>query len=146
MKLYAAHPVSCYGSAYEARQLAALRQQFPDAELLNPAATFGSDEQWLKHWPALLAELDLVAVFADESGAIGAGVLLEVADAIGRGLPLVALNQEGKLHYFGGLARKLGLIVPRRQVGRLLYGPAVSPAMVMALIAGAVAVLPVGTG
>ena len=101
LKVYAAHPVSCYGSEHEARQLAALHRHFPGAGLLDPAAMFSSDEQWLEGWPDVLDGLDLLAVFADEAGYIGAGCLLEVTDAIASGVPVVALDQDGQLRLFG---------------------------------------------
>jgi hypothetical protein len=122
VKLYAAHPVSCYGTEHEARQLAALDRHFPGADLADPAAMFGSDDGWLEGWPDVLDELDVLAIFADEAGYIGA-TLLEVSDAIGAGVPIVALDQNGQLRHFGGSSRESGLVVPRQRVGRLLYGP-----------------------
>jgi len=128
MIVYAARPISSFGTDHDARQLAVLARYFPDADVLDPAAMFSSDEQWLAEWPDVLDRLDILALWADEEGMIGAGVLLEVADAIGAGLPVVCLDLEGQLRHFGGFRRGWGLWVPRREVGRLLYGPVVRPA------------------
>lgn len=132
MRLYAAHSLTSYGTRYEARQLARLHGHFPSAEVLNPAAMFSSNEDWLEHWPGLLEQLGALAVFADQEGFIGGGVLLEVSGAIGAGLPVVALGHDGQLCHFGGFARGAGLIAPRSRLGRLLFGPPVSAGTVMA--------------
>ena len=134
MRLYAAHPLTSYGTAYEARQLTCLREHFPGADVLDPAAMFSSNGDWLAKWPEVLGTLDALAVFADHGGHIGAGVLRELSDAIGAGLPVLALGQDGQLYHFGGFSSEDGLVVARSRAGRLLFGPPVSAAVVMALV------------
>ena len=134
MKLYAAHPLTSYGTPYEARQLEALREHFPGADVLDPAAMFSSNEDWLAKWPEVLATLDALVLFADQAGHVGAGVLRELSDAIGAGLPVLVLGQDGQLYHFGGFSSEHRLVVARSRAGRLLFGPPVSAAGVMALV------------
>jgi hypothetical protein len=92
LNVYAAHPLTSYGAEHEKRQLEALRKHFPGADILNPTAMFSSDDEWLEGWRDVLDELDVLVVFADEDGYIGAGCLLEVTDAVACGVPIVALD------------------------------------------------------
>lgn len=126
MRVYACHPMTAYGTDLERRQLRALRRHFPRAELVDPSTLWSSNDEWLTDWPRVCTGLDVLAVFADEEGMIGAGCLLELADAISEGLPVVALDQAGELRHFGGFERGSGLWVPPGAVGKLLFGPAVA--------------------
>jgi hypothetical protein len=79
----------------------------------------------------VLDELEVLAVFADEAGFIGASCLLEVSDTVGAGVPIAALEQERQLRHFGDSAREHGLVVPHPRVGQLLHGSPVSSAVVV---------------
>lgn len=122
MKLYAAHPMTSYGTGHEAHMLAHLVANFPEAEVVNPSARgWVSDAEWLAAWEALLGDLDLLVVFAAPDGTIGAGCLREVADALARCIPVLALDNDGQLRAFGGLS--VDEPVPRpRSIGRLVLG------------------------
>lgn len=122
MKLYAAHPMTCYGTEHEARMLAHLAAHFPEAEVINPSAQgWVTDNDWLADWGALLPTLDLLVIFAAPDGTIGAGCLREVADALARCVPVLTLDDEGKLRAFAGLS--VDELTPSpRAIGRLVLG------------------------
>jgi hypothetical protein len=135
VRIYGARPVTAYGSDLDARQLAALARHFPEATVLDPAELFESNEEWLVEWPGILARLDLLAVWADTDSIIGAGVLKELSDAIGAFVPVVVLDRRGRLRCFGGLRASGGVLLSRRAVGRLLYGPLLAASDVVAMAA-----------
>lgn len=95
--VYAAHPLTCYSSAHERACLAAIAAALPEAEVVDPAECFADDADWLARWPALVAVLSAVVLFADEEGCVGAGCLREVADAIAAGLPVLVLDDRQHL-------------------------------------------------
>lgn len=94
--IYAAHPMTSYGTAHERVCLDTLAGLFTHAEIVDPAERYGSDEEWLRDWPGVLGSLAGVVVFAEEHGMVGAGCLREVADAIAAGVPVGYLDA-----YFG---------------------------------------------
>jgi hypothetical protein len=127
VKIYAARAMTSYGTAHDRRQFDALARHFPSAELLDPAGMFTSNCDWLGRWPGVLAGLDVLAVFGDEHGYIGAGVLSEVAGAIAQGVPVVALDEEGGLRWFAGVeCAGTGPLLSRSRTGQLLCGAPVS--------------------
>ena len=121
MRLYAARPMTCYSTDLDRRQLARVADAFPDAEVLDPASMFDTNEQWLAAWPEVLASLDLLVLWADEAGFIGAGVLKELTDAIAARVPVAALDREAKLRTIGGVHCH-GMLPSRARVGELVYG------------------------
>ena len=129
MRVYAARPMTCYGTDLDRRQFARVADAFPDAEVLDPASMFDTNEQWLAAWPEVLASLDLLVLWADEDGFVGAGVLKELVDAIAARVPVVALDHEGTLRTFGGL-HCYGMLPSRARVGELVYGDVLDVAAV----------------
>ena len=129
MRLYCARPMVAYGTNRDARQLARVAEAFPDAEVLDPAVMFTTNEQWLAAWPEVLASLDLLVLWADEAGFIGTGVLREVVDAIAARVPVVALDHEGKLRTIGGL-HWYGMLPARARAAELVYGDVLDVAAV----------------
>ena len=81
-RLYAAHPLTSYGTEHEEVCLAAIRAAFSGWELIDPATRYASTGDWLADWPRLVPALDGLVLFADERGTVGAGCLREVADAL----------------------------------------------------------------
>ena len=126
LTVYAAHPMTAYGTDHEARALRRIAEAFPGAEVLDPAAMFDDNASWHDTWPQVLAGIDVCAIFADEAGSIGVGCLKEIADTIAAHVPVVAVGPRGGLRAFGGVAVEGGPIVERARIGWLLYGPAVS--------------------
>lgn len=122
MRVYAARPMTAYYTDLDGRQLAALARHFPKATVLDPAELFESNEEWLAEWPGILDRLDLLVLWADADGMVGAGVLREVADAVAARLPVVCIDRHGLLRAFGGVWTGNDLVPPRRQLGRLVYG------------------------
>lgn len=102
--LYAAHPMTCYGSAHEQACLDAIARAFRGAEVLDPATCFAARTDWLAGWPALLDALSGVVLFADECGYVGAGCLREVADAIGASVPVLFLDRRLRIRELTALA------------------------------------------
>lgn len=78
--------------------LAAVLGHFPAATLIEARTAFVSNADWRSRWPAVLATLAGLAFMADESGAIGRGVLAEVMDAEAAGLPVWFCDGFGVLH------------------------------------------------
>ncbi len=135
LTLYAAHPMTAYGTAGEARALRRLAALFPAFDVADPSTMFSDGASWHDLWPGVLDQVDLLAIFADREGCVGVGCLKEIADAIAAYLPVVALGPRGGLRAFGGVAIDCGPVVDRAQIGRLLYGPAI-PAPRVADLAG----------
>lgn len=135
MRLYAAHPMASYDSQLAARQVARLRALFPAAELLDPEVrAWATDAEWLAEWPGIVATLDLFAVFADEAGYVGTGCVHELADAIGKRVPVVGLGSRGALRTVAGVGIEGGLLPSRARVGRLVLGERVSASEVVQLV------------
>ena len=130
MNVYAARPLTSYGAAHDARQLDALTRHFPGSEVLDLAAMFTSNAGWLAAWPELVRTLDLLVLWADEEGFVGAGCLREVTDAIVARVPVVALDPRGKLRTFAGLHVHVLLPSPAR-AGELACGDLLPPAVVL---------------
>jgi len=100
LRVYVAHPIRTYGTAYAARRLeevASLVGQLPGVEVVDPEqAGWESDAEWRSAWPVLLHTLTAVVVFGDASGAIGLGCVRELSDAREAGLPIAALRKGGR--------------------------------------------------
>ena len=121
MRLYCARPLTAYGTDLDRRQLARVAEHFPEAEVLDPAAMFASNAGWLAAWPELVGTLDLIVLWADEDGFIGAGCLREVTDAMVASVPVVTLDWKGRLRTFAGIHCQ-GLLPSPAQIGMLIYG------------------------
>lgn len=125
-RVYAAHPVTSYRTEHEERCLAALRDLLPHCEIYDPAGRYRREHGWRRAWPRVLASLSGLVVFGAEDGTIGIGCVREVADAVARCLPVLALDGED-LHELDGVRL---LALPwrsARRVGALMLGPAFEP-------------------
>lgn len=125
-RVYAAHPKACYGSEYAARCLAGLAAALPDgAHLIDPeTCQWADDEEWLAAWPALLARLAGLVVFAEEDGSIGIGCVRELSDATAMSVPVAGYSLQDGLCEIASI--ELGATSSRSaaNVGRLvLAGP-----------------------
>ena len=129
MRVYAARPMTCYGTDLDRRQLARVAEHFPGAKRVDPAELWSNNEEWLAAWPELVRTLDLLAVWADEAGFVGAGCLREMTDAVVARVPVVALDPKGQLRTFGGL-HCYGMLPSRARVGELVYGDVLDVAAV----------------
>jgi hypothetical protein len=89
--VYAAHPMTSYGTPHERRALAAIRAALPRTRVIDPSIHYASARQWLEEWPSLATQLSSLVVFGDETSAIGAGFVREVADALCLDLPIAVL-------------------------------------------------------
>jgi hypothetical protein len=96
-RVYAAHPVTSYGTEHERACLDTLAALLPGSEIIDPAGRYHTNAGWLRAWPRLLSTLDAVVVFADEDGTVGAGCLREITDAIVAGLPVAYLDDNRRL-------------------------------------------------
>ena len=90
--IYAAHPMTTYGTPLERSAIARIEKLLPDAEVINPATRYGGKVDWYTDWPILLPRLSGLVVFGDENGSIGTGCLTELADAWWRGIPVAMLD------------------------------------------------------
>jgi hypothetical protein len=127
--VYAAHPITSYGTPHERAALRAIRQLLPGARVLDPSVLYVSPSHWLTEWPTLAPTLRLVVLFGDETGSIGAGCLREVADALCLDVAVLVLK-EGELREL----RSLRLLpLSRRTRARTaipVAGPVMEPALV----------------
>ncbi len=123
-RVYAAHPMTTYGTHHEAECLAAIAGLLPGVELLNPAEMFTSSGHWLDRWPDVLDTLDGLALFTGEYAVVGTGCLREVNDAVVHGIPLAVLDH-GR-HQLCDLARLDFLpydLRSRATTARVITGP-----------------------
>ena len=103
-RVYAAHPMTCYGTLHERRCVAAIRRQLPGVQVLNPAGLFASSDDWRDRWPEVRDDLDGLVIFADERGAVGSGCLVEIVDAHRLIVPVgLLVPGDGCLHRLAGL-------------------------------------------
>jgi hypothetical protein len=125
-RVYAAHPVTSYGTDHERDRLACLARLLPGVQLFDPSGRYSSHAGWRRAWPRVLETLSGLVVFQEEDCTIGTGCLRELTDAITWGLPIAALEGEA-LHHITGIQF---LAVPRRparHAGRLVLGPSLGP-------------------
>jgi hypothetical protein len=122
-RVYAAHPVTCYGTGWAADAVGRLHAALPGCEVVDPETVgWDSNTAWLTAWPALLAGLDALAVFAADDGTIGAGCLHEIADAIAKGLPVAMLDPDRGLAELAGVRLLPGEERTARRALRLRAG------------------------
>jgi hypothetical protein len=88
-----------------------LRPDWPErvrqvASLVGPvwdlATLFESSTDWLNRWPGLLPTVTRLVLVPDDDGSIGAGCLREIADVLGRDLP-VSLYDGTQLRPWGAV-------------------------------------------
>ena len=91
-RIYAAHPITSYGTDHERAYLDALAALLPGAEIFNPAGRYRTSAGWLRAWPRVARTLSALVVFGNEEGTIGVGCLHEIADAIRLRPPVVDLG------------------------------------------------------
>lgn len=102
-RIYVAHPMTAYGTPWEAKALAELGRMLPGVELVDPSVRYSSDAGWLRAWPRMLRSLAGLVVLADEAGTVGTGVLREIVDALAAGVALAAFDSERGLVELVGL-------------------------------------------
>ncbi|MGA8725559.1 MAG: hypothetical protein WB565_10990 [Acidimicrobiales bacterium] len=79
--VYAAHPVTTYGTELERMAIKRIARLAREAEVINPATRYVDGAHREADWPRLVEGLSAVVVFGDEDCAIGAGCLKGLADA-----------------------------------------------------------------
>jgi hypothetical protein len=127
-KVYAAHPLTCYGSVHAEVRLAALCGLLPDVEIVDPEACgWASNADWQAGWPTLSESLSGLVVFAAADETIGAGCLHEIADALALGLPVAAFTDRLGLVELVGTALLPAQDRNPSRAGWLVYGPRLDP-------------------
>jgi hypothetical protein len=89
--------MTSYGSELERRALRQIATHFPGARVIDPATHYLSVRHWLEDWPIMVQALDAIVLFGDETGAVGAGCIREVADALCLDVTVVVLHNDGSL-------------------------------------------------
>jgi hypothetical protein len=91
---------STTGTPLYVLRTAAIREHFPEAELVEPSREFDSIGDWLRRRRAVLRSVGTVVFFEDRHGFIGRGVVgdLEIADALQ--LPIWFLSRHGTFTAF----------------------------------------------
>ncbi len=102
-RIYAAHPITVYGTDHERACLDTLAARFPGAEVFNPAGRYRTSAGWLRAWPRVVRTLSALVVFGDEDGVVGIGCVHEVADAVLLGVPVAVLDEDHHLCELEGL-------------------------------------------
>ncbi len=125
--IYAAHPMTTYGTPREARALARLVELVPHADIIDPAIRYASNDEWQADWPKLLPQLAAVVVFGDRGGAIGTGCLHELVDAWWRGIPVGMLDGSGQCRHVAGIRVLSSRVRTGRRTGLLVPGPRCTP-------------------
>ena len=125
--VYAAHPMTTYGTPREARALARLAELAPYAEIIDPANRYANNEEWRADWPRLLPLLAALIVFGDRGGAIGTGCLHELTDAWWRGIPVAMLDDQGGCRHVAGIRVLSTRVRTCRRTGFLVPGPRCTP-------------------
>jgi hypothetical protein len=126
-RVYVAHPMTSYGTPWEAKALAELARLLPRVELVDPAKRYLTDSGWLRSWPRLLRSLGGLVVLADESGTVGTGVLREIVDALAAGVPLAAFDPGRGLVELAGVELVDPGVRCRAVAAWLDYGETVDP-------------------
>jgi hypothetical protein len=127
--VYAAHPITSYGTPHERRSLARLRRLLPRATVIDPATRYRTPFDWEEDWPGLVGDLAGFVVFGAEDGTIGAGCLKELADAIACRVPVATLAEGGLREVDSVTFLSASLLTPSRTAtltaGALLqnFGP-----------------------
>jgi len=98
LRVYVASPLSTFHpeSTYRVR-INQIRSHFPTAILLAARDLFSDSGDWLRKWPALQHDIDVLVFFTDPSGYIGPGVYREVVDILALGKPVFYLTDQGDL-------------------------------------------------
>jgi hypothetical protein len=111
--------MSSYGSDHAATCFDAIGELLPGARLIDPAAVYASDAEWLASWPRLVRTLKAFVIFGEPDGATGAGCIRELADAVALGVPVAGFDIEQGLREILGFdlfgtgcrsARRLGTL------------------------------------
>ncbi|MGH9028556.1 MAG: hypothetical protein ACRDV4_02940 [Acidimicrobiales bacterium] len=101
-RVYAAHPISCYGTAHAQNSREQLIGLLPSTEIVDPEALgWVTEEAWLDGWSALVPSLAGFVVFAAPDKTIGMGCVSELIDALFAGMPLAGLDGSGLRHLDG---------------------------------------------
>jgi hypothetical protein len=128
-RIYAAHPMTTYGSPREAKALARIAALAPGAEIVDPANRYRDTAHWRRDWPELVPRLSAVLVFGDSHGAVGTGCVHELADAWRLGVPVAMLDGRGTCRQLIGLrilserrrnAWRAAVLVPGRPMHHVL--------------------------
>jgi hypothetical protein len=120
-RVYIAHPIATYGTAWEHACLAALQDLLPDVELYNPARHYADGAIWRRAWPRVLETLSGLVVFPSLDGTIGAGCLRELFDAVACRIPIAGL-EESMLYEIETFEFLRQHLLTARRVGRLVLG------------------------
>jgi len=94
-RLYVAAPIAVLRRPGWRSQLTAIRRR-TKSPLWDPGSLFGSTTSWLIGWPRIVEKTSGLVLVTDLDQSIGAGCLREIAEVLGRDLP-VWLWSEGDL-------------------------------------------------
>jgi hypothetical protein len=121
--VYAAHPMTIYGSQFEAKALARIAALAPSAQIIDPAVRYQSTAEWRRDWPRLVGRLSAVLVFGDRQSSVGTGCILELTEAWRLGVPVAMLDGRGACRHLVALqvlserersSRRTAILIPGR--------------------------------
>lgn len=82
-------------SPHRAELVQVVRDAHPDADILDGAGLWSSNEDWLASWHELLPTLDRVVLVPGKRGEVGLGQLQELVDAWTAGVPVEVVTPAG---------------------------------------------------
>lgn len=100
MKIYFAHPVSEYGTPFQAAVLKELASSWHQVESPDaPHHQEGYRQHGMAYFEGVIAGCDALAYLRFPDGTIGAGVAKEIASAAGDGKPIFEVRlHQGAIH------------------------------------------------
>lgn len=102
--LYFAHPKATYGTPWATRAVEGVRAAFPGWQVVDPEhCGWRTDDDWRLDWRDILYRLDALVVAPDDQGCIGAGCVVEIADATSARVPVAAWHDERRVCDLHGL-------------------------------------------
>ena len=131
--VYAAHPVTSYGTDVERRALDVIASWVPGARVIDPAIRYRDTAEWLDDWPILAPTLAALVVFGDGDATVGTGCLSELADAWRHGIPVAMLDAAGLFRRLSGLRILPDAVRDRFRTARLVPGGRVDPGRLLAV-------------
>ena len=94
MKIFYSHHLYKYGTKIEEMEIRMIKEQFPDAEIFNPATDIDQNmptENIMQECVKQVNSSDVV-VFSTLSGLIGKGCFTEISEAFRAGIPLFVIS------------------------------------------------------
>jgi len=100
--VYVAGSVTSYGTPKRQRAIEQIREhaEAQGFAVFLPEYRWATSGGWLREWPKIVRLLGGLVIVPDDSGAIGAGLMREVSDAIAFDVPVYVWTPRGPIEDF----------------------------------------------